>query len=124
MLSLIMKKILFIEDETQLIEAYKSKFERGYLVDFATDSASAIDKATNWKPDLIILDILIPGETNGVGVLEELKLKKETSLIPVLVLTNLENQEETVLSLGAVECLTKSDTSFDTVAKKVADILD
>ncbi|MEI8068126.1 MAG: response regulator [Candidatus Shapirobacteria bacterium] len=119
-----MKKILFIEDESQLVEAYRDKFSKIYEVNFAIDSASAIEKAKEWKSDLIVLDILIPGELNGIGVLKELKAMEETKLIPVLVLTNLEDQEGVVLSLGAIDCLVKSNTSFETVENKVRSILE
>jgi len=119
-----MKKILFIEDELSLIEAYKNKFQAGYEINFSFDGESGLKKAKEWRPDLIVLDILIPGEINGVGVLKELKANKDTILVPVLVLTNLEDQEEITMALGAVECLVKSNTSFETVAKKISDILD
>jgi len=118
-----MKKILFIEDEIKLNEAYKRKFSISYQIDFAIDSVSGLKKIEDWKPDLIVLDIIIPGELNGIDILRKLKSNEKTSSVPVLVLTNLEDQEKTVLDLGAVGCLTKSNTSFNEVADKIAIIL-
>ena len=119
-----MKKILFIEDEPELCQAYKEKFQKKYNIDFAMNSADGLKKIQSWFPDLIILDILIPGETNGIGLLKEIKMSAKTKHIPVLVLTNLENQDETVISLGAKECLIKSNISFESVASKVSKLLD
>jgi len=118
-----MKKILFIEDENNLNEAYRIKFASGYQVDFAVDAKIGLQKAEEWQPDLIILDIIMAGEMNGIGVLKELKSKIETAPIPVIVLTNLEDQEETVMELGATDCLLKANTSFDVVAQKISEVL-
>jgi len=118
-----MKKILFIEDENNLNEAYRTKFASGYEVNFATDAKTGIQKATEWKPDLIILDIVMAGDINGIDALKELKSKPNTSSIPVIVLTNLEDQEETVMEMGATECLLKANTGFEIVAQKISNIL-
>jgi len=118
-----MKKILFIEDENDLNTVYKKKFSSIYNIDFATNSETALNKIISWHPDLIILDIFIPGKYNGIGVLKEIKSNLEISDIPVLVLTNLEGEEKTVLSLGAVACLIKSNVGFDVVAEKIEYIL-
>lgn len=87
-----MKKILFIEDEPELNIAYRKKFENIFDIDFATDSRTGLQKASDWQPNLVVLDILIPGELNGIEVLKELKSDVNTSYIPVLVLTNLEGR--------------------------------
>lgn len=118
-----MKKILFIEDENDLNLAYRKKFEGLYIVDFASDSVMALQKVEDFFPDLVILDIIIPGEVNGIGVLKEIKSNVKFAKIPILILTNLEGQEETVKNLGAVDCLVKSNTSFDIVAQKIENIL-
>lgn len=120
---MVRKKILFIEDEEDLIQAYKSKFSKIYDAEFATDAEAGLKKAGEWKPDLIVLDIIIPGEKNGLAVLEELKNNPATSEIPVIVLTNLENEEKTVLRLGASACLVKAQTSFDKVTEVVESYL-
>jgi CheY-like chemotaxis protein len=118
-----MKKILFIEDESDLNIVYKKKFSSLYEIDFAVDSETALTKVISWHPDLIILDIIIPGKINGIGLLKEIKNNINISYIPVLVLTNLEDEEKTVKSLGAVDCLIKSNVGFDVVAEKIENIL-
>ena len=119
-----MKKILFIEDENNLNEAYRIKFASGYQVDFAIDAKIGLQKAKEWQADLIILDIIMAGDMNGIGVLKELKSNIKTAPIPVIVLTNLEDQEETVTKLGAIACLLKANTSFDMLAQKISEVLE
>ena len=118
-----MKKILFIEDENNLNEAYRIKFASDYEVDFAVDATIGLQKAKEWQPDLIILDIIMAGEMNGIGVLKELKSKSETVAIPVIILTNLEDQEETVKQMGAIACLLKANTSFEVLAQKISEVI-
>jgi len=119
-----MKKILFIEDENNLNEAYRTKFSSVYEVDFATDATIGLQKATEWQPDLIVLDIVMAGDMNGIDVLKKLKANIETVAIPVIILTNLEDQGQTVIDLGAVEYLLKANTSFDLVAQKINHIFE
>jgi len=75
-------------------------------------------------PDLIILDIIMPGQMNGLGLLKEIKNNPYTFRIPVLVLTNLEGQESDVKQAGAVDCLVKANTSFENVEQKVKSVLE
>ena len=88
-----MKKILIIEDEKILSEMYKFKFSKeGYQVFSVMDVEEGLSLAKSEKPDLIILDILLPKES-GIGFLEKRKNVKEISDIPVIVLSNFDDSE-------------------------------
>jgi DNA-binding response OmpR family regulator len=114
-----MKKILFIEDDTLTTKAYHDRFSKDYDVILAVNGIEGVSSAVRNKPDLIILDIMLGGELNGFDVLRELKLHKESSEIPVVVLTNLEAQEESAKAAGAVECLVKTNTSLEKIDEKI-----
>lgn len=97
-----MKKILVIDDEKEFCMIVKQNLEMkgGYRVEVATDGNSGITAALQHKPDLILLDIIMPG-MGGFDVLRELKDKKETASIPIIMLTAVGSEEakEKALSL-------------------------
>jgi len=104
-------KILIAEDEEDLRELYKTRFEyESFGVILAQDGEEAIEKTTKEKPDLILLDLMMP-KKGGIEALKELKENPETSKIPVIVLTALfeENIKKKVLEMGADYFLTKAD---------------
>ena len=115
-----MKTILIVEDDQPLALAYRKKFESSnFNVELAADGQSGITKATQKKPDLIILDIMLPGGMNGFDVLRQLKLSKETKTIPVLVMTNLAEEGKSAMSLGAKEYLLKVNVTLQELLDKV-----
>ncbi len=116
-----MKKILFIEDEFTLQKAMAETLRKaGYEMIQALDGESGLRLAFSEKPDLILLDIILP-KMDGFEVLEKLKSEKETKDIPVIILTNLAGSEdvEKSLSLGATTYLVKSDHGTEDVIEKV-----
>lgn len=106
------KKVLLIEDEPLLIDLYSEAFENeAFTLIVADDGNEGLKKAGD-LPDLILLDILLPG-MNGFEVLKRLKAASRTKDIPVIVLTNLGSEQtdkdkRLALSLGAVDYLVKS----------------
>lgn len=115
-----MKKILVVEDDQALALAYQKKFtQAGYEAEMAYDGESGFSKAINEKPDLIILDIMLPGKMNGFDVLNQLKLSAETKDIPVIMMTNLAEQGESAIEAGAAEYLLKVNISLNTLLKKI-----
>jgi len=107
------KKILIAEDETSLLEILKNRVEQlGFKVVTARDGEETLQKYAEEKPDLILLDILMP-KINGFEVLEELKVKQK-SPVPVIILTNLDQAEEVERgkSLGAVDYIVKTNISL------------
>ncbi len=118
-------KILLIEDDPFLLGMYSQKFElEGFEVVMASNGKDGLEIAKKEKPDLILLDVLIP-HLNGFNVLKKLKESKETSEIPVVILTNLSQQEEVKqgLSMGAEEYLIKAHHVPSEIVEKVRDVL-
>jgi DNA-binding response OmpR family regulator len=118
-------RILIIEDEDVLIRVLKEKFEKEkFTVDIATDGDEALPIAKSTKPDLILLDIILP-KSNGLEVLAKIKSDPELSLIPVIILSNLGEDEgiKKALSLGAVDYMIKAQHPINEVVDKVKNYL-
>ncbi len=101
--------VLLVEDEDQLRRVMRDLLEReGYKVAEARDGAQALDEVDRSAPDLIMLDLNLPG-IDGYGVLQRLRSRPSTSQIPVIVLTAKgdEDNEVRVFQMGADDFLTK-----------------
>ena len=119
------KRILFIEDE----EAFQKTFgeiltQEGYQVIPAIDGEAGISLAKKEKPDLILLDLILP-KKDGFEVLKEVKAEEQTKNIPVIVLTNLEQSTdvEKAIEYGATTYLVKANYSIDELLQKVRDAI-
>jgi len=120
-----MKKILFIEDEEALQITFGDILQREkYEVIKALDGEIGLRLAKSEKPDLIILDLVLP-KIHGFEVLKTLKKDKETKDIPVIILTNLERPKdvEQALDLGATTYLVKTNYGLEDVIDKVKKVL-
>jgi len=118
-------KILLVEDDTFLLEMYATKFElEGFEVLTAEDGKKGLDMAGKEKPDIILLDILMP-KMDGFTVLDELKKDKETEKIPVILLTNLGQKDDVKKGFekGAVGYLIKAHFMPSEVVDKIKKIL-
>lgn len=114
-------KILIIEDEDILVNVLKEKFEKeNFDVSLARDGDEALVVAKKNKPDIILLDIILP-KINGLEVLSFLKADKELNRIPVIILSNLDQVEKVkeALVLGAVDYLVKTEHPINEVIEKV-----
>jgi CheY-like chemotaxis protein len=118
-----MAKLLIVEDDLLLDEAYRRKYEGLYDIRVTTNGEEGVKTARNWQPDVILLDIYLPGQLNGLDVLDELKKDERTKSIPVLVITNLPDAVEKVMALGAAKCFMKTDVDLDLIGKSLEDIL-
>ena len=119
------KNILIVEDEATLHKALLDYLTmEGFNCLSAMDGEMAVELARNKKPDLIILDIILPRK-DGYEVLEELKKDSKTKEIPVIVLTNLESPEDIqkAFDRGAKTYLVKSDFKLEEVVKKIKENL-
>ena len=118
------KHILIIEDNAFINSAYGTKFNRENIpYKIATDGEEALTKLQDEAgklPGVIILDIILP-KRNGFEVLSIIKNDSRTKMIPVIVLTNLNQEIERrrAMELGASEYLVKADTKIDTLVDKV-----
>lgn len=82
-------KLLIVDDDMTLRELYEERMKaEGYIIVSASDGEEAIEKATKEKPDLILLDIMMP-KINGIDVMKMLRGKEETAHIPIIILTAL-----------------------------------
>ena len=115
------KKILVIEDDKFLRRVYESKLPKeGYLVVSAVDGQEGIDKMKAEVPDLVLLDLIMPKKT-GFDVLLEVRQIKNLAKIPILVLSNLGQEEDIERSkkLGATDFLIKSNMSIKEILEKI-----
>jgi DNA-binding response OmpR family regulator len=95
------RKVLVVDDEQDVAEALKARLKaNGYNVVLASDSVQAFTMANKEKPDLIILDIMLPGG-GGFLVAERLKQSQVTHCIPIIFLTGIPGGEEKAYRLGA-----------------------
>jgi len=120
-----MKKILIIEDEKILAEMYRDKFSQaGFKVIGAFDSEEGLKLAKKEKPDLILLDILLPRE-NGISFLKKWKALPRISSIPVVAFSNFDDPEtkKEAKELGAREYLIKSNYEPKDIVKRVNNYL-
>jgi len=115
------KKVLVVEDEATLQKALCDVLAgEGFQVISALDGEKGFQMAREEKPDIILLDIILP-KMDGFEVLTHLKSNDETRMIPVIILTNLSDLEniQKALDLGATTYLVKADFHLDDVLKKV-----
>lgn len=120
-----MKKILVVEDDTYLANAYRVKLTKaGFDVKNAFDGDEAINALQTYTPDLIILDIVMP-KKDGFTTLKEIKANESWKNIPVILATNLGQKEdrEKGIKLGAYDFFTKTDFSLNTLMEKINNIL-
>ena len=116
-----MKKILFIEDEPALQKTFGEVLKQeGYKTIPALDGETGLRLAKTEKPDLVLLDLILP-RANGFDVLKKLKEDKETKNIPIIILTNLEEvgSVDKAIGLGATTYLVKTQYSLEEVVDKI-----
>ena len=119
------KKILLVEDDKMISSMYQTKLEQeGYLVILAENGAAAIDLALAEKPDLILLDIILP-QIDGFSVLKQLRAAESTKDIPIVMLTNLGTEEDKAKGekYGATAYLVKASLTPTQVSGKIKEYL-
>lgn len=118
------KKILIVEDDKSFLWILKQSFvTEGISVITAEDGQAGLIMAENEKPDLILLDILVP-KMDGIEVAKE--LKKIGNKAQIVFLTNLKDAEHISEAMGTVketDYIVKSDSSIDSIVKTVKDKL-
>lgn len=116
------RKILIVEDEEALAGALEDEFKNeGFIVIKAENGELGLEKAKLEKPDVILLDLLMP-VMDGQTMLRRLREIDEFRNLPVVVLTNngdIENIRETQFYGNAIEFLIKSNVSLKEISKKV-----
>ncbi|MFA5022669.1 MAG: response regulator [Candidatus Paceibacterota bacterium] len=119
------KKVLIVEDDEFLRSLNAKRLEtEGFKVAVAVDGQNAIDLIPKEMPNLIFLDLLLPG-VDGFEVLKKIKEDPKTKDIPVIVFSNLGQKEdiEKAHALGAIDFLVKANFTLDDVVLKIKEIL-
>jgi len=110
------RRVLVVDDEDRIREIVRSYLEREHFeVAEARDGDAALEAVREWHPDLIVLDVMMPG-TNGIEVLRQLRT---TSEVPVILLTARAEEVDTLvgLSVGADDYVTKPFRPRELVAR-------
>lgn len=119
------KKILVVEDDFSLATALKNKLSKeGFLVRVARNGKSGLEAFLRYKPDLVLLDIVMP-VMDGMEMLRLLRLEPSGKEARVIVLTNLNDAGKTAQAVqrGVRDYLVKSDWKMADLIKKVKEKL-
>ena len=106
-----MKKILLIEDDQIVANIYRNKLTvEGYQVEVALDGEIGLELIKAYKPDAVILDLMLPKIT-GVDLMKQIRAEKEFEKTPVIVFSNtyLTNMVQEAWKAGATKCLSKAN---------------
>jgi len=119
------RKMLIVEDDKFLRELFVRKmFKEGFDVQSAIDADQTFEILTTQKPEIILLDLILPG-MDGFEILEKLKKDDSLKTIPVMVLSNLGQKEDInrAMKLGAVDFLIKANYTLDEIIVRVLVVL-
>lgn len=114
-----MKKIMIVDDEASIRELVRFNLEKaGYTVDVSDDGLNALRKITEETPDLLILDLMLPG-IDGLEVCQHLRQREKTRMLPIIMLTAKVEEIDRVLGLelGADDYMTKPFSPRELVAR-------
>jgi DNA-binding response OmpR family regulator len=114
-------KILLVEDDKFLRAVLERKLiAEGFDVISAIDGDEALEKLIFDKPDMILLDVILP-KKSGFVILENIKKDPELKMIPVVIISNLGQQDDIRkgLSLGAIEYFVKAKVSLEEIIQKI-----
>lgn len=118
-------KVLIIEDEQTLLDMYSLKLSKeGFDVIKASDGQEGLEKAKSEKPDIILLDIMLP-KIDGFQVLKTLRKNKEFKNTPIIMLTNLGQNEDKQKGkqFGATDYLVKANITPTDVVNKINSLI-
>jgi DNA-binding response OmpR family regulator len=119
------KRLLIVDDDQEITNMFSTYFnKRDFVTEVVDNGENALASTLLFKPDLIILDIMMP-KINGFDVLDILKNTAKTSYIPIIVITALGSKEdiEKAKKLGADAYLEKSTVSLDTILAKINELI-
>ena len=114
-------KILIVEDEESLAFVLKEKLDKsGFETKVAKDGEVALTLARAFKPELVLLDLVLP-KKDGFSVLRELKADPELGPVPIIVLSNLGEDEniKKAFALGAKDYFVKSQHPINEIVEKI-----
>lgn len=117
--------VLIVDDDEFLLEMYALKFkEEGFVVEIAKTGREALEKVVSIKPDIVLLDIVLP-EMDGFSVLQKMRGEKKSSTPLIVMLTNLSQKDdaERGMRLGADDYVVKAHYTPSEVVEKVRKLL-
>ena len=120
-----MKRILIIEDDVLVTSLYSRRFRKeGFQVDIAHDGLAGKEQVTTLKPDLVILDLMLPN-LNGVEVIKYMRAHSALKSIPIVVFSNsfLTDLVREAWKAGATQCLSKVDCAPKQLVEAVTKLL-
>jgi len=118
-------RVLIVEDDQMIASMYKTKFEAdGFECLMASDGPKGLEMAKKEKPDLVMLDVMLP-QLDGFSILKEIKGDSKTKNIPVIMLTNLGTEEDKTKGqkMGAIDYLVKASLTPAEISKKIKEYL-
>lgn len=119
------RTILIVEDDVALANLYKTELETGgHTVIHVSEGVQAIDSIKQNNPDLVLLDIMLPGK-NGLEILQDMRADDALKETKVIMLTNFGNEENvsTALELGALDYVMKYKITPSEMSAKIASLL-
>jgi DNA-binding response OmpR family regulator len=120
-----MKKILLVEDDPFLIDIYNTKLsESGFQVEIVSDGRECINKLSEFNPDLILLDIVLPN-MDGWEVLSQIRNNDKFKKLKVVILSNLgqKGDVERGLNLGAAKYFIKAHYTPSEIIEEIKKII-
>ncbi|MCX6764265.1 MAG: response regulator [Candidatus Nealsonbacteria bacterium] len=120
-----MKKIFLVEDDEFLIDIYITKLkESGFETEFAKDGKSALEFLKKEKPDLLVLDLVLP-DIDGLDLLREIKKEDRFQSLPVIILSNLDKrlEEKDYAGLGVTKYLIKANHKPSEIVEEIKKII-
>ena len=118
-------KILIIEDDQLVANIYRNKFVlEGFEAETAADGTEGLELARNFRPDVVLLDLVLP-TVSGLDVLRKIRAEKELGSLPVVVFSNtyLSSMVEEAWKAGAAKCLFKTKCTPKQVIEAVRSVL-
>jgi CheY-like chemotaxis protein len=120
-----MQKILIVEDNELVANIYRNKFSvEGYQVEIALDGLVGLEQVRNFRPDVVILDLMLPKMT-GVELMKKIRSEPDFEKLPVIAFSNtyLSNMVQEAWKAGATKCLSKANCTPKQVIEVVRSAL-
>lgn len=119
------QKILLVEDDPFLSSLLKNRLQKeSFNIILAQDGEEALSSLKSGKPNLVLLDIILP-KKSGFEVMEEIREDPQLEKIPIIIISNLGQPEDVQKGheLGAIEYYVKAKTSIDDLIEKIKEFL-
>ncbi len=119
-----MKHVLMIEDDRSLHTLYGDALSKeGIGFSAAATGKEALELMIKSPPDLVVIDVMLPGGMNGFDVAEQIRQNPATSKIPFIILTNLDSEKQSAMAVGAADYIVKTDATLSGVVSKIKTLL-